>query len=121
MRRFPGSIIAVALLTGLAIRSVPPQTVAPANVTPQNQNHAERKVVSKVAPSYPELAKRIQLGGMVKLEVVVRQDGKVKSAKPLGGSPLLIQPTVDAVQRWRYEAGRAETTGVVQVIFDPTH
>ncbi len=115
MRRFPGLIVAVALFSGLAIPAVSPQTVTP----PITPGHGERKVVSKVAPAYPELAKRIQLGGMVKLEVVVRQDGKVKSAKPLGGSPLLIQSAVDAVQRWKYEAAPGETTEVVQVVFDP--
>jgi TonB family protein len=84
----------------------------------QAPGHQERKVVSRVAPLYPEVAKRMLVGGVVKLEVVVRANGRVKSTKALGGSPVLIQAAADAVQKWKFEVAPQETTEVVQVVFE---
>ena len=55
--------------------------------------------------------------GVVKLEVVVRGNGSVKSAKVLGGSPLLIDSATEAVSKWKFEPAPQETTEVVQVQF----
>jgi protein TonB len=66
-----------------------------------------RKVKSQVAPSLPEIAKRLALQGTVRLEVEINPDGKVKSVKALGGHPILIQSAEDAVRKWRFEPGAA--------------
>ena len=84
----------------------------------QTQGHAERKVVSKIAPFYPEIAKRNRIKGVVKLEVLVRRNGSVQSTKVLGGSPVLIESATDAVLKWRFEPAPGETTEVVQFAFD---
>ena len=84
----------------------------------QAQGHPERKVVTKIAPVYPEIAKRMLVSGVVKLEVVVRANGRVKSTKVLGGSPALIESATDAVFKWRFEAAPKETTEVVQITFE---
>lgn len=39
----------------------------------------DRAVKSRVAPIYPEIAKRMRICGEVKLEAVVDADGKVKT------------------------------------------
>jgi hypothetical protein len=39
----------------------------------QNQ---ERKVVERVAPVYPDIARRSHLGGVVKVEAQVARDGR---------------------------------------------
>jgi TonB family protein len=80
---------------------------------------SERKVTSRVAPFYPELAKRMRLQGVVKLEAVVRSNGTVKSARALGGNPVLVQPAVDAVYKWKFEPAPDETTEIVQLTFIP--
>jgi len=84
----------------------------------QAPGREERKVVSRIAPFYPEIAKRMQIGGVVKLEVVVRANGRVKSTKVLGGSPVLIQAATTAVGKWKFEVAPQETTEVVQVVFE---
>jgi TonB family protein len=81
----------------------------------------ERKVVTRVAPVYPEIARRSHLGGVVRLEVLVARDGKVKSAKPVGGSPVFIQAAIEAVQKWRFETGAADSIENVQIEFNPSH
>jgi TonB family protein len=52
-----------------------------------------------------------------RLEVVVREDGSVQSAKVLGGNPVLIDAATDAVRKWRFEAASRETVEVVEVRF----
>jgi TonB family protein len=84
----------------------------------QAESHAgRRRAVDKVAPVYPELARRNRIRGVVKVEVVVRENGSVKSTKVLGGSPLLIDSAADAVRKWKFEPASQETTEVVQVEF----
>ncbi|MGA8621510.1 MAG: energy transducer TonB [Candidatus Sulfotelmatobacter sp.] len=87
----------------------------------QAQVHADREVVEKVAPVYPDLAKRMHLAGVVKLEVVVRANGNVKSTRIVAGNPVLIQSATDAVRKWKFEAASEETTGIVELMFDPTN
>jgi TonB family protein len=83
----------------------------------QAGERAERKAVAKVPAVYPEVAKRYNIRGLVKLEVVVRGDGSVKSVKVLGGNPVLIDAAADAVRKWRFEPASHETVEVVQVRF----
>jgi TonB family protein len=85
----------------------------------QAKGALERKIVDKVSPVYPALAKRMNLRGMVKLEVVVRPNGTVKSAKVMGGNPVLVDSAADAVQKWKFEPTANETTGIVEVSFEP--
>ncbi len=68
-------------------------------------SEVDRKIVSKVKPAYPELARQMNLSGTVKIEVVIAANGAVKSLKPLGGHPLLIQSATDALRKWRYAPG----------------
>lgn len=85
----------------------------------QEQAEGTRKVITKVVPAYPDLARRIQLRGVVKVEVQVATDGTVKSTKVLGGSPLLAAAAVDALRRWKYAPASAETTNLVELRFSP--
>ena len=78
-----------------------------------------RKAKSKVAPAYPELAKKMSVGGTVKIEVTIAPSGAVKSTRVIGGHPLLVDAAVDAVKRWKYEPGPDETTQVVEFKFNP--
>jgi TonB family protein len=47
-------------------------------------------------------------------------NGSVKDAKVMGGHPVLVNAAMDAVKKWRFEAGPGESTGVVEFRFDPT-
>src|ERR1700739_3417271 len=84
------------------------------------QEEMSRKVKTKVAPAYPELARRMSISGVVKVQVVVAPNGSVKSTKIVGGHPLLVNAAVDAVRKWRFETASEETTGVVEFKFDPS-
>jgi TonB family protein len=77
----------------------------------------KRKVKSKAAPIYPELARRMNLGGKVKVEAVIAPDGHVKSARAVGGHPVLVQACVEAMKEWKFDPAPEETTQVVEFDF----
>lgn len=76
-----------------------------------------RKVIERVVPAYPDLARRLNLRGVVRVEVCVLADGAVKSAKVLGGNPVLAQSALEAVRRWKFAAGPEESTELVELRF----
>jgi TonB family protein len=78
-----------------------------------------RKPKSKVAPVYPELARRMNISGVVKIQITVAANGSIKDAKLVGGHPVLANAALDAVKKWRFEAGPQESTGIVEFHFDP--
>jgi TonB family protein len=80
-------------------------------------NKAERKLKLQVAPVYPELARRMAVTGSVKVQLTIAPGGAVKQTKLMGGHPLLVDPVMDAVKRWKYEPGPSETVQVVEVKF----
>lgn len=80
-----------------------------------------RRAKSRVAPIYPELARRMNLTGVVKVQVVVASNGTVKDAKVVGGHPLLANAALDAVKKWRFEPAATESTGIVDFKFEPQH
>ena len=83
------------------------------------QNSSDRKVITRVEPEYPDALKRLYIGGVVRLEVLVAPNGAVKSTKLLGGSPILGQSTMKAVKQWKYAPAATEETLTVKLEFDP--
>ena len=77
----------------------------------------KRKVKTKVLPAIPELARRMNITGKVKIEVVIAPDGHVKSSRAMGGHPVLVQSCQDAVKEWKFEPAPEETTQVVEFDF----
>jgi TonB family protein len=90
-----------------------------ASVAPAQEQPGARKIVSKVTAVYPELASKIQIKGIVKLDVVVAPNGKVKVALVVGGSPILAQAAIDAVEKWRWAPAAQETKELVEINFHP--
>jgi protein TonB len=64
------------------------------------------KAVSKPQPSYPEAAKAARVSGVVAVEVLVDEEGKVIEAKALSGNPLLRDPAVEAARKARFAPTR---------------
>lgn len=79
----------------------------------------ERKVVTRVEPEYPETLKRLYIGGVVRMEVVIGTNGAVQTTELLGGNPILGQSAMKAVKQWKYAPAAAKEKLVVQLEFDP--
>jgi TonB family protein len=80
-----------------------------------------KRIVTKVAPVYPEAARSAGMEGLVVLDVVVAPDGSVERLRPISGADLLVQSATQAVQSWKFEpylsSGKAvevETTIAVE-------
>ena len=78
---------------------------------------AARKIKSTVAPVYPDLAKKMNVSGTVKVTVTIAPSGSVTATKVVGGHPLLVDAAVDAVKRWKYESGPDESKQTVEIKF----
>jgi len=73
----------------------------------------ERRVEKRVAPVYPELAKRMRISGVVHVEATVAADGSVTAAKATTGNKMLTPAAEDAVKRWKFvPADNASTVGI---------
>jgi TonB family protein len=93
----------------------------PAGMAQSQQSSSEvgRKLVRKVDPSYPEMAKKANLSGTVKVMASVAPDGTVKAVDPVGGSPLLVQAAQNAIIRWKFAPASAETKELIELHFHP--
>ena len=90
-------------------------TLGPIHAGAQTAQSEEmlRRAKSKVQPTYPELARKMNITGTVKIEVVVAPNGTVKGARVVGGHPVLANAALDAAKKWRFEPASGESSGVI--------
>ena len=92
------------------------------SLTPLSAQKAEkvlRKRISAVDPVYPDMLRRSNIGGVVRLMVVISPKGTVETVNQLGGNAALVEAAVNAVKKWKYAPADAETTQEVSITFDP--
>ena len=77
----------------------------------------DRAVKSRVAPIYPEIAKRMRASGTVYIEATVDASGTVTDAKAVDGNRLLAPAAEDAVRKWKFESGAGVSKIKVEVNF----
>jgi len=78
---------------------------------------AQRQVKHRVSPGYPELAKRMNLTGKVRFEVLVAADGRVKFVRTIGGHPVLVHAAESALREWKFAPAPGETTEAIEMEF----
>src|ERR1700756_1137097 len=93
---------------GLAVLAL--LATAPQILSQQESRESERKLVNKVAPTYPELARKLSIRGSVKVGVVISAGGSVKSTTVIGGNPVLVSAALDAIRKWKYEPAPSDST-----------
>jgi len=84
------------------------------------REEGSRKVLNRIEPVYPDLARRMKISGAVKIQAVVAPNGTVKDISVVGGHPLLANAVIDAVRKWRFETRPQATTETKEFRFDPT-
>ena len=83
----------------------------------EEQPGSARKIITRTVPVCPDLARRMNLQGTVKLLVTVEPDGTVKSAEVVGGHPLLVSAAENAVHKWKWVSEKAESKELVEIKF----
>ncbi|HEY1469530.1 MAG TPA: energy transducer TonB [Candidatus Acidoferrum sp.] len=61
------------------------------------------KVIARVDPEYPVIAKATHVQGVVVIDAILDEKGNVDNMKIVSGPPLLYKAALDALGRWRYE------------------
>jgi len=93
--------------------------VCPQKSFSQEESEGKRKVTNRVLPDYPDMARRMSLRGVVKVDAVVGSNGVVKTVEIRGGHPVLAQAAVNAVRKWKWEPSTHDTKEPVEVKFEP--
>jgi TonB family protein len=116
-----GGIVSQRTATALLAILTLAVTLGPIHVGAQQAQNDEivRRAKSKVQPGYPELARKMNIAGTVKIEVVVAPNGTVKDARVVGGHPVLAGAALDAAKKWRFEPAAGESSGVLEFKFEP--
>ena len=78
-----------------------------------------RKLIAQPVPVYPDLARRARLSGTVKVEILIATNGQVEDVKVIGGHPLFVDATRDALKKWKYAPSNSETAATLEFNFHP--
>jgi periplasmic protein TonB len=74
----------------------------PAKPTAINSGVLASKLVTRVLPQYPALARQMRISGAVRLLAIVGKDGHVQSLRVIEGHPMLREAALNAVKQWVY-------------------
>jgi|GEM_PF-1047486 len=77
----------------------------------------QRDILSRAAPVYPVLAKRMKISGTVVVEATVNADGKVTEVKAINGNHALGPAAEDAVRQYKFAPGSGTSTVQVEIHF----
>lgn len=78
-----------------------------------------RKAKISVPPEYPELARRLNIKGIARVQIKVSAGGDVTDVKEVGGNPVFLDALKRAVRKWKYEPSEKESTLDVKFEFVP--
>jgi TonB family protein len=87
-------------------------------VAPGVRADENRKVLVNPKPEYPEMARKLNLHGVARIQVTIAANGHVLDAKVVGGHPILANAALFAARNWKFEAGSSETTEILDFRFD---
>lgn len=88
---------------GSAFGSSGKQPAAPEAPLPVGGDVKPARLVSKVDPAYPSIAKSQHVSGEVVVDALIDATGHVTTMKVISGPTLLQQAAKDALHQWRYQ------------------
>jgi TonB family protein len=80
--------------------AAPPAPPAP---VPAGGDLKQARLLSSVAPIYPQLARNQRVSGDVRIDALIDVNGRVTATKVVSGPALLYQSAIDAVRQWKYQ------------------
>jgi TonB family protein len=89
---------------GLALGAAAPAVAAPQSEPLRISSIVmQAKLTHSVPPKYPEAARKKDVQGTVKMQVLIAKNGAVKSVKVVAGDKQLAKAAIAAVKQWRYQ------------------
>jgi len=67
-----------------------------------NRTDALAAATSKPTPNYPAMARQLKVEGMVEVQVVIGEEGKVEDASAVSGNPILTKAAIETVKQWKF-------------------
>ena len=82
----------------------------------QKKDVTEPVVIEKVAPKYPEEARKEKIQGVVTLEAFIEKDGTVGEVTSVTeGDPRLVKAAIEAVKQWKFKPAVTKSGQAVKV------
>lgn len=79
------------------------QTETPENASPIAVGSLVGYATEKSNPIYPPVARNMRMTGVVKIELVIDEYGKIVEVQNTSGPPMLQRAAVDAVKKWKFK------------------
>jgi protein TonB len=104
-------VIGTSIYTASGPRIAPPPPPEPPAAKTANTsapiriggNVMEAKILNRVMPVYPPLAKSMRVSGKVHLVGIISRTGVIEKLDVLDGHPLLVRAALEAVKQWVYQ------------------
>jgi protein TonB len=90
-----------ALGAGLSVGNKEP--AAPAAPLPVGGDVKQAKLISRVDPIYPALAREQHISGNVTIDALIDPNGRVSTMKVISGPTMLHQAAMEALKQWKYQ------------------
>jgi protein TonB len=65
-------------------------------------NLSEGRIIRRVTPTYPTIAKAAGIQGEVVLEAVISRAGRIENLRAVSGHPMLVRAAEAAVSQWQF-------------------
>ena len=94
----------------------------PTDLARKTTQELERAIRKCVEPAYPPLAKVARVGGEVKVDIVIDEEGNVVLARAVSGHPLLKEAAEQAAKKWKFkpivvEGNPSKVVGTIKMNF----
>lgn len=63
----------------------------------------EGRLLNKIIPSYPPLARAMRTSGRVELQATISRGGTIENLRVMSGPAVFQKAALDAVRQWRYQ------------------
>ena len=64
------------------------------------------ELLKKVAPAYPELARKAQVEGVVVVKILIDTNGDIEDAQIFKSIPMLDRAAIDAAMKFKFTPGK---------------
>jgi len=100
-----GGVIGGIISATSNLASVPKLAMpAPPKRVRISQGVTEGRLIQKIQPEYPPIARAARIQGQVVLSAIISKTGEIQNLVLVSGHPMLVPAAIKAVQQFRYRA-----------------